>query len=635
MIQATETTVFNTFTLRSTVFRGNQTLIQSIVDDNSLFEGIEFFTYNNVYLDTYFVGSEDNPILSFEFEIDEDGSNSFRIELAKKPSFPVYMYTKVYYNLGGKRLFAGYIENPPVEGGDNVQDTIEYQGSGFRKRLENLIITNPYIYFIKDIAKTGTTIRIRLLPNTDSPFGSIPFTLTDTVAIVRDSLDEENDTKSPDYRIIDASGNDGSYDYIEITKADGVDQTIESGYVQILPTTWRDSNLWSDIVDYTIGLVNLGNVCLYNSNRIEETTGQLSGGVMNWHNVDLEEFFKHIRDQLGEDWFLGVDGEGYIFLSQRDSDIKNKFFCNYDFSEDAIELKWNYDKVRNIINVERQKGGGKWSIASSVSDASSIQLYGRAVEKIQVPNSIEDTTADLYANQLLADLKDPRISGTLKNMEFRRYDIGNYNVITRQGEFEILYNEMETFTDWTTGANITRTLDPDCITGAFCHKLEFTNAADGERHIYSPTEPIRTPGIKTLIIYVRSNIAGQTMTIEYGEASYTENSVDVRLKGNSQFYPIELDLSGMNISEIGEIAFQFSGLLAATTYFVYIDRISTIQNTAIHYELPLKKLVYRSDSRRGRYVDMTFGLNQTSNLAGFLQSQSQLMSNNRLMFSST
>jgi len=308
LIQAVETTVYNTFTLRSTVFRGNQTLVQSIIDDNSTFEGIEFYTYNDVYLDTFFVGSENNPILNFDFEVDEDGSSRFKLELAQKPDFPLYMYTKVYYNIGGRRIFGGYIENPPVEGGDNKKDTIEYKGYGFRKRLKNLLINNPYIYFIKEIVKSGTTIRIKLIANTDHPFQDIPFLVTDSVAIVRDTLDDKNDTKRPDYREIISTGNDGTYYYIDITKADGLDQTIESGYVQVIPTIWRNSNTWSDIIKYTIGLVNLDNIVLYNSNRIEETTGQISGGVINWHNMSLEEFFKQIRDQLGENWFLGVDG---------------------------------------------------------------------------------------------------------------------------------------------------------------------------------------------------------------------------------------------------------------------------------------------------------------------------------------
>lgn len=634
MIISNEISVFNTFAVRSGVWRGGQTIVQSVIDPNSKQEVIELFTYNDVYLDSYFVGNDRSIVLSFEFEIDEDGSSQFKLVFSKEPNVPVYMYTKVYYTLGGQRIFAGFIDNPPVTGGDNKKESVEFTGQGMRNRLKNVTIINPYIYFIKDITKSGSTIRIRLLPNTDSPFGSIPFTLTDTVAITKETLDDANTTKSPDYRIIDATGNDGSYDWIEITKADGVDQTIETGFVEILPVIWRNSNTWSDILDYTVSLTNIDKIVQYNINRIEVTTGLLSGGVINWHNLSLEDFFKHIRDQLGQDWFIGVDGEGYIFLAQRETDIKDKFFCNYDFSEDAIELDWNYDKVRNIINVERQKGGSKWSIASSISDPSSIQLYGRAVEKIQVPNAIEDSTASLYANQILSDLKDPKISGSLKNMDFKRYFIGNYTVITRQDVFEIDFNEMENFTDWTTGGNISRDLNTDCITGAFAHRLVFTNAAEGERHTYTPTNPIRVFGLQKFVMYLKSNIPGQVLNFGFGEVSYTENNIDIILKGNSNYSPIEIDLNSYNISEIGEISFQFNGLVAATNYFVLFDHLSTIRDTAIHYELPLKKLVYKMDDKRGRYVDLTFGLNQPGKLQNFLASQAELMSNNRIMFSS-
>jgi len=146
---------------------------------------------------------------------------------------------------------------------------------------------------------------------------------------------------------------------------------------------------------------------------------------------------------MAQGYEFGVDDSREFYFRAIDSDVYHSLWTGKHFQDADIEQ--NPFTVRNKLYIkigEIQAGGS--NIIGSVQDNDSIDDYGLREEVIDVPESLNTADAQRWANEILANKKDPEIKARIKNVIFdtTRAKIeakGKIRITTHEGTEYTLY----------------------------------------------------------------------------------------------------------------------------------------------------------------------------------------------------
>jgi hypothetical protein len=528
-----------------------------------------------------------NTIFSeFKFRVNRGGNClDFSFELNRMPDVPILKFTTIQVRINNINRFFGYITKRPQDGEDG---RLRFSGFGTTKRLEKRKIFNDNRYIINDIAASGSNMVVTIT-------GTISGSIVGQKLIIKDHIEDKNNG------VFNISSN--TTNTITVLNPSRVASTTVSGLAVVLPTYWTNSILVSEFLKNTLGNhLNKSNVT-YLANKIADSTGILTAGASNFEGMEFSRFSRIIENILRNKYWFGVDGSNEFFLKEKQPGKITTFFAGYDLPEASISIDEQVEGNAITIYRSGQKSGRRQGavIAGTASDATSIAKYGESAYSEDIPAWLDNATGQGYADSLLEVMKDPSIQAKAEDMPYKWYDFGFYGYVTEVGDYSFDLVDFDNFTNWTTGANITRALSNTIlINGANSHQLILTSSSINQEHVLSGLN-FRASGGKSINMYIRSD---QQVKIQIGfGVNYTDNLFDITLNANNRFQPIKIDISNISLSVINEVGFKIIDTGNATIYLDYMT-INMFANK--HYELELDEAEYIFLPQE-RKVNLKFG----------------------------
>ncbi|TGN08618.1 hypothetical protein [Leptospira bandrabouensis] len=550
------------------------------------------FGFSNGSFSEYFPVNIQNTLFSnFRFKLNRGGNClSFEFELNQLPDSPIVRYTTVQIKLANEQTFYGYITKRPIPGED---ETLKFSGYGFEKRIEKVRIKNPNKFYIQSISKDGDYLTLSVLPGTMTPSEFVGFQ-----SIISDNIEDKNNG------IFEVLSN--TNDEITVFNPAGIANTSISGGIRILPIEWTESVRFDILFKQICGTsLRPSNQVIYDPLEIEETTGILTAGMVDWEGMEWNKFQKIANNFLQGLYYVGVNGSGRIFLKKKPLELIDKYFAGFQFPK--ADLNTDEEVAGNIISIYRADGksgsrkGAK--VAAIAEDQTSIAKYGDSPYSEDIPAWLSNGFAQSYANAILTMLKDPKVNGSAKNMPFRRYQFGSYGYVTQSGYYPFILNEFDNFTGWTTSETITRTLsNTTLMSGSHTHRLTVNSGSLNGIHVKELRFRISSP---QNIIFFMQNTEPVKVKFGIGIDAWDEYTWEIESFGNDRFFPYKLNCIDKEIpnSEIHFLGFE---ILSETDSDIYLDFLHCYQYGALHYELDLDEVEYVYE-KHARYCNLKFG----------------------------
>ncbi|MDZ4726209.1 MAG: hypothetical protein SH817_08625 [Leptospira sp.] len=553
-------------------------------DDDFLSFGIA----NGSFLESFPIDVQNTIFQKLSFVVNNGGNcQSFKFSLNSLPDVPLLTYTEYALKFGSIPRFKGYITKRPIPGED---EDLNFSGYGFFKKIEKTKIKNPDNHLIQSVSQSGTTMTLNLLP------GSLVASAKVGLKIV-----VKNCNESKNNGVFEITSNGTAT--IVVLNPSGVTDSSISGVVYILPIEWTESTRIDLLIKKTLSMsLTSSNQVLYDPSTIEETTGFLSAGEVNFEGMEIGKFFDLMRKFLQRKYYIGIDGYGKIFVRQIPLQMIQKLHAGFDFPSGSINT--DEEVAGNLITVNKSdsksgKSSGS-SIAGIASDPTSVAKYGEQPYSEDIPGHLSADTGNLYANALLIIMKDPIIQGEAKDMPWRWYDFGLYGYVTKTDFYPFTIEDFDSLTNWVTDAEITRSIvNSKLVNGANSHKLVLTSASENKVH----RKPIsfRMNSGKNMFFYMFSNVKIK-IRYGFGTDSWNENVYDFETFEVDRWFPYRVQFQGLT-KQINHIGFQ---ILSDIDAEVYLDFLNCFSYTALHYELQLDQAEYIIDSHE-RKVTLKFG----------------------------
>jgi hypothetical protein len=362
-------------------------------------------------------------------------------------------------------------------------------------------------------------------------------------------------------------------------------------------TLFTESNLISDLARRVYP----------NTPHIEQTTGIVSGGLINIKNVDHKTYIETLDKYLLYRYRIGFDNDGLLFIKKYANEAKEVFISSFNCFD--IKLDYDYSTVRNTINVQRKSSeyGVGSSIGASISDEQSVKQYGVKALNIEVGGFFSDTACVKIAESALFAYKQPRLKAKIGQMEYRKYEIDICKIVTSSNQLDTIsynYNNINlaqyTYNSPSTVSNDNgRTIVVDGVNKIY--KCDLLNVRQLEKVILLFDKQFLNNNDKIIIdCYVERfdkaiiKINGQTF----------ENEIDYDIVNNSINQIILTYTNG--IKSYTEIEFDFVDQVDATpsnSYMLAIGNITISRNTNKVYEFPINQVTYNIE-KGNYYVDI-------------------------------
>lgn len=551
-------------------------------------ESVSFGLGNGSLFSVYPLNVPNTIFSEFKFKVNRGGNClSFDFELNRMPDTPILKYTTVAIRINNLPRFFGYITKRPVEGEDGG---LRYSGYGTSKRLEKRRIFNDEKYIVSDIAGSGSSMVVTLTGSAFTVSG-----LVGQKIIITDHVEDKNNG------VFEITANDATT--VTVLNPSRIASTTVSGLGNILPTYWTDSILISEFLKSTLQNHISIAPAIYIAAKIEATTGIVTAGSSNFAAMEYNRFYKVIENILQNKYWFGIDGSNQFFLRLKSPDVITTFFAGYDLPEADIKIDEEVDGNSVTIYRSGSKSGRRNGavIAGTASDATSIAKFGESAYTEDIPAWLSNETGQSYAESLLTFMSQPSIQAKADNMPYKWYEFGTYRYVTEVGNFNFDLLDFDNFTDWTTGANITRALSSTIlVNGSNSHRLDLTPASINQTHILN-NQSYRTSGAKSLTFYARSTTP---VTFQVGVGTvYTDNLFTVQLSGINRYEPVTIDLSGASLNKIVEVGFK---ILAVNNCILYLDYMTLNQYANKHYTFELDEAEYVFAPHE-RKVNLKFG----------------------------
>lgn len=553
-------------------------------DDDFLSFGIA----NGSFLESFPLDVQNTIFEKLSFIVNNGGNcQSFKFSLNSLPDVPLLTYTEYSLKFGSIPRFKGYITKRSVPGED---EDLNFSGYGFFKKIEKTKIKNPDNHLIQSISQSGTTMTINLLP------GSLVASAKVGLKIV---VKECNETKNNG--VFEITSN--TTNTIVCLNPSGVTDGGISGIVYILPIEWTESTRIDLLIKKTLSMsLTSSNLVLYDPSVIEETTGYLSAGEVNFEGMEIGKFFDLMRKFLQKKYYIGIDGYGKVFVRIIPTAMIQKLHAGFDFPSGKIRT--DEEVAGNLITINRADSkAGKLtgsSIAGIASDPTSVAKYGEEPYSEDIPAHLSNATGQMYADALLAIMKDPVIQGEAPDMPWKWYDFGLYGYVTKSDYYPFIIEDFDSLTGWVTDPDITASIiNSRLVNGANSHKLELT--ADSLNKVHRKEISFRMNSGKNMFFYMFSDVKIK-IRFGFGTDSWDENVYEFETFEINRWFPYRATFQGLT-KQINHIGFE---ILSDVDAEVYLDYLNCFSYTALHYELQLDQAEYVIDSHE-RKVNLKFG----------------------------
>ncbi|TGM21983.1 hypothetical protein [Leptospira meyeri] len=597
-----------------------QTWEDFIDENNSGDDRLDFRTISGTLLGSIPLGIQNTKFRNLEFEVDEFGSKSIRFELNSLPTFPMERFTVIRIRVDGIDTFGGYIFKYPRQGSSTKQK-LEFQGLGFRERLKKVTIRptiDKHFYRILSITKAGLNVEIKL--NTDVH----PTINPGSVFYIKTALNSRNNGK---YTVISIVG-----DTLIALRPDAFEQEIAQGTVTILPSQWTNATTpVSDILKQIV-LEYLPQVkgIIASTGGITTSSSVPLGGGIDLEGLSIEKAFEFIRNMLGGQWNLVVEPDGRITLNPKSTSIIEKIFSSYDGQ--IFDFEENLENIVNIVEVNRKKekatdGSTPMTLGALKTNPTSVAKHGPMEGSIDVPAYFTDEVCVSLADAEINAKSEPKEEGSSKKAKWKFWKFGNYSIVTEEGYYKEVLNEMDNLTGFVVHPEITASISTSIfITGAGSLKLAFGSSAH-EKEVSYPLDK-RVAGLKEIYLYVYGNKVGTYIKFGVGKDSFKENLFKITINQTTNPTLIVLPVSHLPIDHIKEMGFIIDNPQNGTE--VFIDEVAINSYTSLHKTQPLKLVKYKY-SPFNKFCELTFGVNSSKQenwLAGLnakIESQSMAM----------
>lgn len=348
----------------------------------------------------------------------------------------------------------------------------------------------------------------------------------------------------------------------------------------------------------------------YNPSKIDHPIGVLTANAIELSKHPMKKVLETLS--LMGSRFYGVDGARELYYKDQYAGIKKTLFVGWGCED--VKIKRNPETVRNSIIIQRAQGKGSggagWVVAWIENDDTSIAKYKKKELFYQVPGSFGDAECELIAQRLLARLKDPQITIQIKNVPIRSaadfYDAGTYKVVLPPGVYDSSLNDCEDSAQWSLSGSGDLAVANDTVkymSGAKSIKLSYTTSAN--KVAILTVSPHYKAFVRKIRIWVYCSRQGQLFTMGIGRTNWNERTVPCSISLASQFHPIEWDVSGYDIREIGKIGFRIDDASATPTN-IYVDRIEVQASGHRTFVAKFKRGVYFFEPMK-QVADLEFG----------------------------
>lgn len=336
---------------------------------------------------------------------------------------------------------------------------------------------------------------------------------------------------------------------------------------------------------------------IYNSSKINSATGTVTINSVQFGKQAISKAFDWCAKMANASW--GVDGEGHFFFSVKSTTILDTFHVGYSVAQ--FEPEENWDKIANSVIAKRQSsvssGGSGWTIAATAQDATSQAKYGLREIEIQLPGAITNEDAELVANRVLEDRKDPVFSGKITDRVVQSAaDVlrsGRYRVIMSAMDYDATLQDADDHSEWSLTASGDTVLATDSIqyvTGAASIKLTFTYGFGDYIQAVVSSRPGR---IKKIRFWTRSTEANILMAFGVGSGSWDTHTIDVSYGAANQWFLREWDVESLGLASIDRVGFKVNhSETGATPITVNLDAIDVIYSGNEAFRMELREAHY-------------------------------------------
>jgi hypothetical protein len=171
------------------------------------------------------------------------------------------------------------------------------------------------------------------------------------------------------------------------------------------------ANIVKDIIENTVAP---NTQVVYNASKVE-TTGYVVDKI-DFDHVYAKDAIQTLAD-MAQGFEFGVDNVREFYFRAIDTDINYSYWAGKHFQNIEIEKQPHVIKNKLYIKAGEIQSGGS-NIIGNVSDSTSISTYGLREEVITVPEAMAPDDATQWAQQILAQKKDPKIRAKIKNIIF-------------------------------------------------------------------------------------------------------------------------------------------------------------------------------------------------------------------------
>lgn len=556
---------------------------------------ISFTSLTGSLVNAISLGAEKTILHKLVIKEDQQGSKEFTLSLNEMPTIPLIKGTKVNFSVNGSNLFTGYIWRTP-EPGTNEKGYFVFSGFGMKKRLEKQIIVENTLYNITDVNQSGlnTIYIIDSIFPTDIEVGQR--------VLVANCEERSNNVNA---LVTNITSN-------TLTVANnGISETPPNATLKVLPLEWSDgATLISDLFKQVITTYDNGATGIsYSASRIETTSGVILGGQTgcDLNGMTIWKFIDTIRPSLlAQGYELGVDRDGYYFLKTRNQTTTDVKCIGFDANEFTIQT--DIDGVINSVTVGRKRGmsegGAGYSVAANAESLESIALYLRNHKKLEIPSYLPDEFALEYAESYVANNKDPKVSASIKGLDFDgAVEFANHDIAVNPFTTNRVLNIMDTFDGWSTDSAITRSLSSIVrVLGAASHKLEFDSDSGTLTHRLDFSPFIKAFSAQSFSFWIRSNKPGSVVRCAIWDGT-AETIIETVIAEENVFQEVTYEVENYS-GDIEWIEFRFDNTEDNT--IIYLDLIQMVDFYSQRYTLPVEEVTYTL-APEGETTDIQYG----------------------------
>lgn len=314
---------------------------------------------------------------------------------------------------------------------------------------------------------------------------------------------------------------------------------------------------------------------------------------------NVYELIEKLSLILSYDW--GVDDVGEFFCVPKKQNIEKVFFE----IGNKIDYAKNFKDIRNIITIKRQSATGTgetgWTIASQITDNTSVSKYGKKFYDLQVPGYFDDNSCNIIAHNILKEFKEPKNVFRITNYQFKnnkieKFNIGRYKAILNPADYFELINDCDDLSQINFDTNdITASeeiANSDFISGAGA--LRIYNIQSNSNKIYKFLNLNIYGYIKSLLFFCKfkniNNSQHKNFKIKlwFGENSYLENNLDYFIENNI-YYLAKINFINP-LRKLNEFAIQLND--NKTDIEIYFDKFYLINYNYKHIDNYLSKIEY-------------------------------------------